>query len=430
MIAPHSGISPKSEGATRAKAPLADGLAPLAGVLGFAFVATWSIDEGVLSAAGKDAIPLARWTIVTLIMLLSMFSLPRGFARAWSGILFVGTYLFALPFGEKPLEAVPVVLRIIGALCFSIYVGSLSARLRTKVLGQVAAAAAVVVCMSLAYGIASPSNAYKLIGTERLRLYGMAPHPGVLGYLASFTAVYHATCLIFRTQLRSALANISSTLLIAISVYVAILADSRTAQLAMIVGFLIALLARALSMRSLFAVGSRGLPLFLIVFGYMALATPILAVGADLLATSNAEVRYSGSNAERLSIWRLGLQKFDENWLVGAGPGYSFRLPGMRDDIADFTYFHSALINYLAKSGLLGAGAFLIMIAASARSVGKLVIDGARLQIDGREMNPLPFFLSAYSITVIFSSSEAALQSMYFSFLLFFCTLNSLKRRQ
>lgn len=418
------------------KEPMAQTLGFLAPILGFLFVAAWALEPTIFGAASVIFPPL-RWVLCIIMVLLAPLSSPRGLGLGWPAILFAAVLGFTLLFDAGRQDSFPIYARIVSAVALAVFAGSLRLEQRVAVAKGAIACCLIVTFASLLLGLVAPDVAFKLIGTERLRLYGVTPHPGTLGYLAAIGGTTFLSSACFAGRSRS-IAKRLRDVLIGIAMLTALfLADSRTGQIATALSLFFAFVVFSIVRKRLI---KRKIFLVWLIFGFAYVAATIVPIGVatGVIGVSSTENRYEGSTEGRVTIWQAGLDEFHRNRLTGAGLASTFRTSDMRDEMESIFYYHSVLINYLAKGGVLVGGALILLLLAVPWSI----LSGARRfsrsisrkveieleqvqqrQLESADRTLLLFANATGVVTLVFSVTEAALQNMYPSFLMFFLAL-------
>ncbi|MGY3473988.1 O-antigen ligase family protein [Bradyrhizobium ottawaense] len=389
------------------------------------FVLSWAIEPD-LFGEGSGSVPPLRWAIVVLMCLAAPVISARAFSRGWSIACFLGLLGFTMVLNGSVDVSFPIFARIVGAGILAIFAGALPLSQRVRVAQVLMATSAAIVIGSILLVFVAPDRAFRLIGVERQRLYGLTPHPAVIGYFGSFVATVFSSTALF-TKRRSML-RLRDGVIAALGAIAVLMADSRTGEVALILSVLGGFGVIFLVKRG-FVVRSIALP-WLLFASVIAVSTTLpIIVATGVLPISVREDQYSGSTSSRLQIWKLGLSDFEDNMAIGNGLGTTFATD---DIIADKSsadksllfYYHSVLINYLAKSGMVG----VIGLIAILLSAPYVCLTCARRVARQRFSNQddvmlLHFAVAACSVTIFFASTEAALQNLYPSFLFFFLSI-------
>lgn len=381
------------------------------------FVLSWALDAELVGQAAS-IVPPIRWVIIVSMCLATPFVSMRGISRGWSIVFFLGTLGFTVLCNGAFESSFPIYARILGAGVLALFAGTLALSDRVKIARFILIASAGIVIGSVVLAVVAPDRAFRLIGLERERLYGLTPHPGIMGYFASLVATVFGSSALFSK--RSTMLRLRDGIIAGLGAVAVFLADSRTGEIALGLSLLC-----QFGMTRLVKSGwlRRSIVLPWVLFASFILASTILpiAVATDAIPISVREDQYSGSTSGRIAIWRLGLSDFENNMVVGNGLGTTFATEDLSADKNLLFYYHSVLINYLAKSGIVGAiGLVTLLLSApfvclaAARRVAR-----QRSSIRD-ELSLLRFALAACTVTVAFASVEAALQNLYPSFLMYF----------
>lgn len=407
----------------------------------FAFIVAWALEPSLFGAA-ESIFPPARWALVLGMLFLGILSNSQGLASAWPALLFAAALVYSFLLDSDKANSLPILLRVLSAIALATFIGSMSLDNRVKVARAGVAACALMVIASEVFGILTPGVAYKLIGSDRLRLYGITVHPGFLGYLAAFSGTYYISLALVRRSVLG-LRRTALTLIIGLVLAAAtILTDSRTGQIAVVLGPVASLLVISMARRRRLARSS--VP-WLILAGasLTAVAVPIIMAEStlwiDIVEKSWArDSIYSGSTIGRIEIWQNGLRSFNAHPIFGAGLGSTFRVGHASDDTMDLFYYHSVLVDYLAKGGIVTAFFVIIFLIITP---GRVILSAQRYvtnmaalrlgKVDARKGKYIArahlelslFSTSACVVTVVFATTEAALQNMYPSFLIYFLAL-------
>lgn len=105
----------------------------------------------------------------------------------------------------------------------------------------------------------------------------------------------------------------------------------------------------------------------------LCLAAMVPASSWQRLGTIGSEVR-SGSLNDRGSIWRAGLEVFEEHWLAGVGSGAYPRSvePVLGWPARWLIVAHNTFLSVLVETGLVGFALFAVFLALEVRAVWKL----------------------------------------------------------
>ncbi|UPJ78944.1 O-antigen ligase family protein [Bradyrhizobium sp. 183] len=403
----------------------AQGFRWVAPLLSSAFVLSWAIEPDLLGEA-SSIVPSARWAIVVFMCLLVPFVSGRGVARGWS----IAFLLFALAFTMILSGALdvsfPIFARILGAGVLAMFAGTLPLSERLSIVRYILMASVAVVVGSLAMSLIAPERAFHLIGLQRERLYGLTSHPAIIGYFASLVATVFGSAALFTR--RSKGLRLRDGFIAAISALVVYLADSRTGEIA----FPLALCCEFVVMRLINSgLIRRSIMVPWLLFGGAVLMSTMvpIAVATDIIPVSVKDDQYAGSTAGRIALWKLGLSDFESNMVVGNGLGTTFATADLNADKNLLFYYHSVVINYLAKSGIVGTVAIIALLLSSPYAC----LAGARRVSQQRPPSPdeliiVRFVVAACTVTVAFATIEAALQNLYPSFLIFFLSITLLSR--
>lgn len=398
-------------------------VAPLASPIAALFISVWAIDPELLGPA-ETAIPSLRWALAILMVCSIIGASLRGVRCGLPILLFIFAVSFTIVLNHSAGLSVPIWARVFGAGVFAIFAGSLGMPSRLKLLRGVRRSCLAVVIGSLAYGLAAPGSAFHLIGLDRNRLYGLTSHPAILGYFGALVTCWYLDSA-FRTGRRRSLRALDLALA-GSGLAVTVLADSRTAQLAIAVTIAsMILMARLIRKRLL----RRSITLAWVIGSLLtlaALAYPI-ALATNTLSAPETDRRYELSTMGRISIWSQGIGDFEKSPVTGTGIGTRFWTYESRKLDDELFYFHSALINYLAQSGLIGTVPFIIMLLSAPYALLKCARRSALLYkfraYSGFNDQLLAFSLTAFVVTITFATTEAALQNLYPSFLIFFLSI-------
>ncbi|EIZ79789.1 hypothetical protein WSK_1614 [Novosphingobium sp. Rr 2-17] len=411
----------------------------------FTYIIIWALDPALFGGAAV-IFPAARWLLAVAMILLLPLATPKGIGKAWPAIFFVIVLGATLLLDQERSEAFPIYLRIVSTVTVAILVGSMTLDKRVRAARSALFASAAIVLSSELFGVVAPSLAYKLIGLDRPRLYGVTTHPGILGYLAAFVSVFYISKSILGRGSYSRKERRRS-FFVGITVGVALLmADSRTGQIAVAVGlgvaiFLIFVLRVPWVLRNLAPAW-----LALATISLLAVSFPVwIASGAYELSNVSKGDRYSGSTLGRIEIWQGGIREFERNKSTGAGLASTFRTSDMSEAQEPLFYYHSVLINYLAKAGILGGAAVILIylgiswsVMSAARQFSYFRLNMQSSPSDANKddheiaQNLLTLLLYAnagWAVTLVYSVTEAALQNMYPSFLIFFTALTLTTRK-
>lgn len=384
------------------------------------FVLSWALDAELLGEAAS-IVPPIRWAIIVSMCLATPFVSMRGIRRGWSIAFFLGAIGFTVLCNGAFESSFPIYARILGAGVLAIFAGTLALSDREKIARFILVASVAIVIGSILLAVIAPDRAFRLIGLERERLYGLTPHPGIMGYFASLVATAFGASALFST--RRTMHRLRDGIIAGLGVIVVFLADSRTGELA----FGLSLLCQ-FGMTRLVKSGwlRRSIVVPYIFFAGAILASTILpiAIAADAIPISVREDQYSGSTAGRIAIWKLGLSDFESNMIVGNGLGTTFATEDLSADKSLLFYYHSVLINYLAKSGFLGAiGLVAVLLSAPYVCLSAARRVARQRSVSRDDLSLLQFAVAACTVTVAFASVEAALQNLYPSFLMFFLSI-------
>jgi len=392
----------------------------LAPFLSASYIILWALEPSLFGSA-SDIFPPLRWALATMMSCTLVLVLPRALSRGWPVVLFVTTLAITMLLDSGTAASFPIFARIASAAILALFAGSLKLKRRVTIARGVIICSAAIVFGSMVLGAAAPSVGYKLIGTERLRLYGLTPHPGTLGYLAALVATTLLSSGLFLNRGRSLNRRIRDLCFGTLATYALFLADSRTGQIATALGLMTAfgisvLISSRLIQKTIVV---PWMAFSLLVFA--AVLTPILVTSGSMQVTATAQDRYAESTAGRVEIWQGGLNDFSKNPLSGAGLASTYRPSNMAADAEPLFYFHSVLINYLAKGGIIVGIPLIFLlflppwaILIAARRIGR---DPETIRSD----RTLLFFCNAACmVTLVYAITEAALQNIYPSFLIFF----------
>ncbi len=383
------------------------------------FVVSWSI-EPELFESGPSLAAAMRWIIVITMCMISPLVSLSGVGRCWSIIAFVGAIGLTIPFSGALESSFPIFARILGAGVLAIFVGTLPFSQRIRVVRTLLFVIAALVICSLLLSFISPERAYRAMGI-RPRLYGLTPHPAILSYLASLVATVFTSTALF-TKARK-MSRLRDGLLAVLSAVVIVMADSRTGEIALPAALLCQMAAFRL-VKSRVLLRSIRLPWLTFAGAMVVCASLPIAVATRAIPVSIEENQYAGSTQSRLAIWSLGLSDFEDNVIVGNGLGTAFIVDDPNADKNFLLYYHSVLINYLAKTGLIGAAGFVVLLLSACYACLAYAQRIARQRSFGEsEMILLSFIVAACSVTVAFATVEAALQNIYPSFLIFFLSI-------
>jgi hypothetical protein len=206
-----------------------------------------------------------------------------------------------------------------------------------------------------------------------------------------------------------------------VSAYALVLADSRTGEIATILGLLSAFVI-ALLTRSRFLQKTVIIPwvLFSAII-LTATAIPIFVAAGTVQVSVSPNDRYSGSTAGRVEIWQAGINEFQHNQLTGAGLASTFRSSSMADDADSLFYYHTVLINYLAKGGVIVGAALILLLILPPWAI---LVAARRLSYERDtiryDRGLVLFAISGCVVTIVYATTEAALQNIYPSFIIFF----------
>ena len=394
------------------------GAAPLLCVL---FVLSWSLDPELFGSGADSILAPIRWIIVVLMCLAVPFISSQGVARGWSIILFVSVLALTIFLNGTIQVSFPIFARILGAAVLAIFAGALSFSERVKVVRSVLVVSVAIVLGSLLLSVIAPERAFQSSGFDRPRLYGLTFHPAIVGYFASLVATVFGSAALFTRQKASRRLRDGGLLLF--GVVAILLADSRTGEVALP----LSLFCEFVIFRLLYSRALRRS----IVFPWLVFASAIvifislpILVASRVIPVSIGEDQYSASTQARVAIWELGISDFENNMMLGNGIGTKFIADNPNADKDLLLYYHSVLINYLAKAGIVGGlGILALLLAApyACLSFARRIVQQKCLNEDDAIL--LRFAVGSCVVTVAFATIEAALQNIYPTFLIFFLSI-------
>ncbi|MCK1606584.1 O-antigen ligase family protein [Bradyrhizobium sp. 166] len=389
------------------------------------FILSWAIEPDMFGD-GAGAVPALRWAIIVLMCLVTPFISTHAVRRGWSIAWFVGMLGLTMVLNGALDVSFPIFARILSAGILAIFAATLPISQRAKLAQILLWAIAAVVAGSVLLIFVAPERAFRVIGIERERLYGLTPHPAVIGYLASLVATVFCSTALFTK--RKTMPRLRDGAIAVVGVIAVVLADSRTGEIALVLALvgefgIMLLISWGAVSRSI------ALPWFLFVIAIVVSTTLPIAVASGVLPVLVHEDQYSGSTSSRLQIWKLGLSDFDSNMAIGNGLGTTFATDEIIADKGSgdkslLFYYHSVLINYLAKSGIIGVLGLIAILFCAPYACLACARRVARQRSASRDdVTLLHFTVTACIVTVVFASTEAALQNLYPSFLIFFLSI-------
>lgn len=423
----------------------------IAAGLSSAFVVTWSLDPELFGGL-FGFLPETRWIVVVLMCLTIGITPITSFFRLWPIFLFILCVGLSVVFNGSIDESLPIYIRIFSAAVLAAFASSIDETQHARILKGTLIAAAGIVAGSAVFSFISPDQAHKLIGLDRDRLYGLTPHPGVLGYLAAIVSA--STLLQALSSKRGIKRRVALITVFGLALYAMWATDSRTSGIAASValGAII-----AVKLFRYFGLAERSVLIPYIVVSSTVVGATVspVYIAQFPIELSAIDQKYASSTIGRMIIWQRGLSDFQENPIMGNGLGSHFLVETTSTDAADLFYYHSVLINYLAKTGLVGSTALIIMLlSAPYNSIQAAFRDWlSTKQINtNKHSNRHPLEDASIStgetankdpnerrlmidqcliyiiVTIVFASTEAALQNLYPSFLLFFLAYGFMAR--
>lgn len=385
------------------------------------YIISWTISFTVFPVL-ESAIPSLRWLSVGGMLLTGIVSHPRHWERGWTILAFLGVILCTAVVNGSGSDSYFIYIRILAPAVLSFVCGNFDSENRKKIVDCVMQSASVIVISSLLLGLVAPELAFKMVGLERNRLYGMTSHPAMLGYFGSLTACWYGCQCIFCSDRLSA--KLRYGLFVCGGIAATVLADSRTGQISIVatpcmIGYV------AVLMKSQYKT-SIALPYTVLAsITLIMIVLPIL-YAEGVLSVGDDEEKYS----TRIELWQTGLEVFAENPLAGNGLASSFYSSDQGANQAPLFYYHTILINYLAKAGIFGGISVVLMLLSAPHAFLRYALCIDQAPQSSHKNHMLCYCASAITTTTIFSTTEASLQSMYPSFLIYFLSFNFLSTWQ
>jgi len=393
-----------------------------------AFVGLWIVNNDLLPEWAQVALPTVRWIFVGL----SVPLIYLGRADRWTllapAIIFLCIVTFPIPFAPNAVDSLPILIRIYSALLIAFAASALSDWRKAKLIRLIMTTMSLFVFLSLIVGKLGLPAAFSgsdVLGTSRYRLTGLTWHPNVLGYISSLTMAWSVIRIAGKNE-----SGMSKFWLLSVtiaSMAAIVLADSRTAEIAVVLGVLAAFLRPFVARAGSTPLGRLLVIWSVIVITVLAYLSPIGAA-FSMFGGNSSNSAYELSNLIRLSLWKSGIHQFYDHPAFGNGLGSLITAGAMRYDQDDLRYYHSALINYLAKDGVLGGVGFLVLIIGSElRFLSALRVAALAKGGESRATSTLlDFSIVTIVVSVPFSAVEGCLQGVYPSFLLLFCAMSML----
>lgn len=392
----------------------------LAATLSCLYVLFWSLEPSLFGPA-EPIFPLIRWALAIGMSLTVTLTKVRVWLRGIAIIVFVVTLALSLAVDPNASASFPIFARIASAAALALFAGSLPSERRLTVIHAILGTSAALVLGSVIFGVVSPSMAYKLIGSDRLRLYGVTPHPGTLGYLSALAGGAFLVLGLLPGTKRKGSRRLRDILFGVAGVVALIWADSRTGQIAVIMSVVVSAFMFLLVRTSALRISLVGPWLMFAGATIIAVSIPILIASGSVDVEASSTGTYAGSTMGRIEIWQAGLQEFWRNPYLGAGLASTFRTSTMAINADPLFYFHSVLINYLAKAGVLGGVSTLMLLVVVPWN---LLLAARRVTVSTKDVlaswQILQFATVGFVVTLVFSVTEAALQNIYPTFLIFF----------
>ncbi|MAG36536.1 MAG: hypothetical protein CL878_09885 [Dehalococcoidia bacterium] len=251
-------------------------------------------------------------------------------------------------------------------------------RWRWWVVGGLLVAAAAEAAVGLVQTLGQIGPTHFLVNGVLMRAHGTFGQPNPFaGYLALFFPI--AFALWAFGDLEARLPWIRSLAgLVAVALGSALLASLSRGGLLGFAGavLLVLVLGSRGTRRVTLALGAGAL--LLTILGSLALpgqvAEPALNAAIDAVnvrtVTSTPVTPENWSVLERLSQWHAGLRMFQDNYLIGIGIGnYDFYYPefALADWPQPLGHAHNLYLNIAAEAGLLGLGAYVVLVVAVVR---------------------------------------------------------------
>lgn len=397
-----------------------------------AYVYLWVVGETGIEFF-DEALPALRWSLAAIAIPAGALAGLNSQHGLKTQLAFFISIALSVLLAELPLDSFYIFIRIVMAFALARACTLMTPLERmTLVMRILRFMALFVIASLLAWWLAfTPQPTVTSSSAAAVRVVGLASSPGLLGYAASivlpcalYMALWGQRLVIYRLAW-GAIATTSAA-----AIY---LANSRSGMAAGSIGCLTILAMPIIRRRLTDRGGLRG-GYALLCLAIVAAYTYPIAIGAGLIDTSG-EGFSEDSTLVRLALWESGWHSFLEHPFTGIGLATPITAYANSRLIDYPNYFHTALLNYMAKTGLISAICFAAMVATALWTLLSqfAMISTVRGRVSAetyrRVSNLICINLAIAVATVVFSTSEGILQQMYPGFLLFFLTTASLPSR-
>lgn len=395
------------------------------------YVVTWIAGLSGIEALDALYAPL-RWSPAVIALPFAVFvGLQPQYGLKWQIAFLFFTLLSVL--GEaQPVDSFYVLARIFIAFGLARACVTLPfAQRQAVMIGLIRFLALIVIGSILLWFLGYREIGTTSLDSSRSRISGLTSSPGMMGYVAAIVAPWalfmamRGSTSIWRRLVFLALVAASAMLIKA--------ADSRSGMASAAIASLcvvgLPLIRRA-------ATTLRGVKAMHLAIGTIMLAAyayPI-AIGSGAVALGSAGA-IGQSTLVRLALWQNGWESLLEHPIRGSGLATPIHVYVSRGLVEYPLYYHTALLNYLAKTGIFSGIAFFIMVYAA---LGHVLEQFHYLDRLGNVLTPsfarrlttlICTNLVVLAATLTFSVTEGVLQQMYPSFLLFFLSTATLPSR-
>lgn len=387
-----------------------------------AFFVFWTIGATRIAFI-DEAIPELRWGIGALAIPAAVVA---GLRPQWglkSQVGFLGLLSISVLFAEMPFESGIILVRITIAFALARGCALLSPLERMTLMTRLLQAMAIFIVASLLawqFGFSASSEGRQ--GIDRYRFVGLASSPGLIGYASAIVLPSSLYAALWSD--RSAGVKVTAAGLASAAAVTLFLANSRSGIAGGAIGCLVVVLLPVIRRLATSVSGLRAMQTVLLAAIVAAYLYPI-AIGAGLIDTSSRSFAEK-STLIRLAMWEVGWHNYLAHPVFGTGLATPIDAYAKSNLFEQPVYYHTALLNYLAKSGTLAALAFTVMVGVTVSTLLQqfYTLGALSTRVGQAALRKLTDLVCVNLIvvlaTVTFSTSEGILQQMYPGFMLFF----------